>query len=72
MNMNEIETVSIDANEIDRVEMQGDKTVIVLKASKMDIDWGHIYYIEIVHGAYKDRFYGYFGYKRDRIIEIYK
>lgn len=67
--MNEIKKVTISVDEVDHVEQQGDKSIIILKASKPDVEWGHIYHIEIVHGAYRDKFYGYFGYKRNRIIE---
>lgn len=68
--MDGIDRVTISVDEVDHAERQGDKSIIVLKTSKPDVDWGHIYHIEIVHGMFKDKFYGYFGYKRNRIIEI--
>ena len=68
--MRDKERVEIKTEEIENIEQKGEQSIIKLKESKGDVEWGNIYEIEIVHGAFRERLYGYFGYKRDRIVEV--
>lgn len=64
--------ITINSDEIeDVVENENGKSVIYLKEPREGIEWGHIYTIEVRNESEKltKRLYGFFGYRRDRIIE---
>lgn len=63
-------TIKIDEIE-DVVEKENGKSVIYLKEPKSNIEWGHIYTIEVRNEPVRisKRLFGFFGYRRDRIIE---
>lgn len=60
--------ITIADNEIERIgESRTGKREIQLREAKEGIEWGHIYKIRLE--SEHETIYGFFGYRRDRIIE---